>query len=181
MQTVMSDIDEVIERLASNQDVPMRKPLSSLLGREISVSCLKMEFLNNEANSRVEISYLKGSRKSSLVGELVRHADKSLNMLFGPSINTFVIVVYTTANPVESPLDVMVLSDVDAFPKCENFLVLQRSQQSSRIVQIVSSMGANLPSNPLQEIRCEFAPSGNVIIRPIGSSSSPFSSGLTSV
>ncbi|KAE9417864.1 hypothetical protein Angca_001186, partial [Angiostrongylus cantonensis] len=52
-------------------------------------------------------------------------------------------------------LDVLVLSQADTFPKCENYVVLQRSRRPSRIYEILTSMGANIPSNPLVDVGCD--------------------------
>ncbi|KAK6029200.1 hypothetical protein OSTOST_04693, partial [Ostertagia ostertagi] len=175
LQTTMADLDEVIDLLASNQNVPGTKPLSSIFRTAVPVSCLKLEFAtqSNDVRSSFEISYLKNSKKSSPnwtasedSGQITAYdIPPFLEYLHG-YVKLSVIVVYTTATVDATPLDVMVLSETSAFPKCDNFLVLQRSQQSSRIYQIVTAMGANFPSNPLQEIQCEMSGDEKVAIRP---------------
>uniref|UniRef100_A0A7I4YVJ9 PAP_fibrillin domain-containing protein n=1 Tax=Haemonchus contortus TaxID=6289 RepID=A0A7I4YVJ9_HAECO len=170
LQTTMADLDEAIDLLANNQNVPETKPLSTIFRPEVSISCLKLEFApqGNGVKSAFEISYLKNKKKSSLIGELAALADKSLHMVFLPSLSIYMVVVYTTATVNETPFDVIVLSETSTFPKCDNFLILQRSQQSSRIFQITSAMGANFPSNPLHQIQCEDDGDGRVVIRPAG-------------
>ncbi|ETN78042.1 hypothetical protein NECAME_03001, partial [Necator americanus] len=159
---------KVIDLLASGQRLPVRKSLGSIFSRDLQISCLKMEFLNDNAASRFEISYLKNGRRMSLIGDVLRDVDKSLQFSFGPSLNTKMIVAYSTDHPSPSPFDVLVLSQIDFFPKCENHLVLQRTRGSSRILEILNAMGANFPSNPLGEIYCEQIPdANNAIIQPM--------------
>ncbi|KAK6753768.1 hypothetical protein RB195_013013 [Necator americanus] len=168
MQTILADLDEVIDLLASGQRLPVRKSLGSIFSRDLQISCLKMEFLNDNAASRFEISYLKNGRRMSLIGDVLRDVDKSLQFSFGPSLNTKMIVAYSTDHPSPSPFDVLVISQIDFFPKCENHLVLQRTRGSSRILEILNAMGANFPSNPLVEIYCEQIPdANNAIIQPM--------------
>ncbi|WKY08920.1 hypothetical protein Q1695_001807 [Nippostrongylus brasiliensis] len=166
IQSVFSELDEVIDLLANDRYVPPRKSLNSILGRDITVSCLLFQFLNDDAKTRVQISYLKDGRASSLVGELVRSPNKSLNMMFGPRpLHMTMIVAYTT--PLDSPSDVLVLSDANTFPKCDNFLILQRTLQSSKVLQIAAAMGANSASNPLLSIHCGQDHEPRPIIRPV--------------
>ncbi|EPB78236.1 hypothetical protein ANCCEY_02704 [Ancylostoma ceylanicum] len=187
VQSVLADLDEfpcfikidlhsnvenfltqVIELLASGQSLPIRKSLISIFRRDLQISCMKMEFLDDNPSSRFEISYLRNGKRASLIGEVMRGLDKSLEFSFGPTLSTKMIVAHSTDHLSPMPFDVLVLSQTDFFPKCENYIVLQRARDESRILQILTSMGANFPSNPLLEIHCEQVPEGNnAIIRPL--------------
>ncbi|CAJ0591269.1 unnamed protein product [Cylicocyclus nassatus] len=167
-QTVLADLDEDINLLANGQPLPVRKSLASVLRGEPQISCMKMEFLDDNAASRFEVSYLKDGEKRSVIGDLFRRPDRSLELAIASSFNTKMIVSYSMDHSSPSPLDVMVLSQIDFFPKCENYVILQRSMDSTRILQILTAIGANFPSNPLVHIRCEQVPQGNnAIIKPL--------------
>ncbi|KHJ95564.1 hypothetical protein OESDEN_04489 [Oesophagostomum dentatum] len=168
LQTVLADLDEVINRLENGQPLSIRKPLSSVFGRDLQVSCMKVEFLDDNVSSRFELSYSRDGRRLSIVGNVLRLPDRSLEFSVGPTFNTKVVVAYSMQHSSPTPLDVLVLSQTDSFPKCENYLVLQRSLDNSRIVQILTSIGANFPSNPLEQIHCTQTPlSNNAIIKPL--------------
>ncbi|RCN31052.1 hypothetical protein ANCCAN_23170 [Ancylostoma caninum] len=124
--------------------------------------------LDDNPSSRFEVSYLRNGKRVSLIGDIIRGLDKSLEFSFAPTLSTKMIVAYSTDHPSPTAFDVLVLSQTDFFPKCENYIVLQRARGESRILQILTSMGANFPSNPLLEIHCEQVPEGNkAIIKPL--------------
>ncbi|GMT11106.1 hypothetical protein PFISCL1PPCAC_2403, partial [Pristionchus fissidentatus] len=164
LQTTLSHVDQVIEKLASSVPLSDRKSMESLFRDVLDLQCGQMTILSSGSQPRFEWSYTSRSTPHSIIGSILTQGDRSIVFSFAPTAEIKMAAVWTSA-------DSLVFSQVDTWPPCDNHLVFTRNRGDNLTLlrERLTLQGANLPSNPLIPVLCQT----NIkpIISPVPSSS----------
>ncbi|CAI5452029.1 unnamed protein product [Caenorhabditis angaria] len=164
-QTVIFDINEAIEKLASGKSLNSRKSLFTLFKAEPTMRCLQFNVLNNSPSSPVEFSYLSSSRRS-IIGNLDRPTATQTTINLANTIEIpFTILFHTTTNTNNK---VVIFAQTDTLPtSCDNLLVLQSNPNGSWEGSDVILSSYSTSTNPIVKLNyCNEQQRSGPIIRP---------------
>ncbi|KAE9545982.1 hypothetical protein FO519_010806, partial [Halicephalobus sp. NKZ332] len=146
LTTVIADLDSQIDKLESNQPISEQKSLFEWLADPPDISCPQLTIFSAEAATKFEFAYTvnPGGKHKSIINKWDRQADSSILWHLTP-----VLKVHVCPTVVEP--DLIVLRQIDSFPRCDNVIVLiRRDLTNVRIDSIRDTLEAErlaLPSN----------------------------------
>ncbi|KAK0411456.1 hypothetical protein QR680_005663 [Steinernema hermaphroditum] len=153
----VSDIDRLIDKLERNAPLSERKTFAEIFETPPTVLCPQITMLDSSDATKLEVNLHSNGRAKSIIGEMRRSEDHSLTWTLGPILSVSFCVAYNNLMSAPSEGDVVVLAQIDAIPKCENFLVLARNlslQTNVAIVDYLNRQKANTALNPMLEVPC---------------------------
>ncbi|CAI4222786.1 unnamed protein product [Auanema sp. JU1783] len=155
LQTTFSDLDETIDDLSMGLGLSSRKTLKSLFRDGVIMYCANVTILTDTTISPFQLEYSTPKGRKSIIGNVWRAPDRSVQFSFVPNVVFRGIISYRTFT-IETP-EVLIFSDTDTYPKCDSYMVLKRKRNTTgddRLLEMLTATGANFPSNPLLSLDC---------------------------
>ncbi|CAJ0586400.1 unnamed protein product, partial [Mesorhabditis spiculigera] len=155
LQTLFQDVNDAINRLMIGQAVPMRKTLGTLFRPEADIQCATVVMSNAGA---FELAYQVDGVPKSIIGQIEVEPDQTIRWQFAPTVDAQFSVIFASQVAEPSNRDVVILGQVDTFPKCGNVMVLARTRALyPSIISRLSQGGYDTPANPTLPINCPMA------------------------
>uniref|UniRef100_A0AC34F318 Uncharacterized protein n=1 Tax=Panagrolaimus sp. ES5 TaxID=591445 RepID=A0AC34F318_9BILA len=156
--TVISDLNMQIDKLAANQPLSDQKSLFEWFADPPGVICPQLVVLSPAEATKFEFAYTidPGLKPKSIINKWDRQFDGSILWHLTPKLQVHIC-------PTFIEKDIIILRQIDSFPRCNNLIVLVRGDKKNfdkidAIRDMIEEEGhTSIGTNALVRTRCIFS------------------------